>query len=129
MRKWHRWLSVFFGLFMLVMAITGLTIHANDLLKEGNEGRSPAAATAAPGGFVCPPEYSCRPKPKPGQGMSFEGIVKHIHSGEIAGPVGTTLSILSGLALLFFSVSGIWMYVQLWANRKSRSLAPRWFWK
>ncbi|MBU6269287.1 MAG: PepSY domain-containing protein [Sphingomonadales bacterium] len=127
MRKWHRWLSVFFGLFMIVMAVTGLTIHANDLLKDDD--RPTTAAPARADGFVCPPDMMCRPKPKRGQGLNFAGLVKHIHSGEIAGPVGTTVSILTGLALLFFSVSGLWMYIQLWTNRKSRGLTPKWFWK
>ena len=78
--------------------------------------------------FVCPPDMTCRPKVKSG-GRSFAGLIKHLHSGEIAGPVGTALSILSGLALLFFAGSGIWMYVQMWRFRSSRKLSPHWFWK
>lgn len=131
MRKWHRWLGLFSACFMLIMAATGLMIHASDILSEGQGHRSPAAgpATAARAGFVCPPDYVCRPKPKPGQAPGFPGLVKHIHSGEILGPFGTLLSILTGLALLFLSVSGIWLYVQMWRFRVERKLAPRWLWK
>ena len=131
MRTWHRWLSLFFGLFIALMAVTGLTIHANDLLKDDDRPPVAAAASAAPAkpAFTCPPDYTCRPRPPRGQGAGFAGLVKHIHSGEVAGPVGTLLSILTGVALLFFSVSGLWMYLQLWRNRRRRNLQPSWFWK
>ena len=133
MRKWHRWSSLIFGLFMALMALTGLTIHANDLLK--GDDRPPSAASLSAGAsparpaFTCPPDYTCRPRPPRGQGLNFASLVKHIHSGEVAGPLGTVLSILTGVALLFFSVSGLWMYLQLWRNRRNRDLQPRWFWK
>jgi len=131
MRKWHRWLAVMFGIFTLVIAITGLLIHATDLLKGDDHDRpAQAAAASAKPAFTCPPDYTCRPKPKDEKGgLNFAGLVKHIHSGEIAGPFGTVLSILTGCALLFFSISGMWMYFQLWTNRRTRKLAPRWFWK
>jgi len=136
MRKWHRWISLFMGFFMLWMSATGLIIHFNDL--TGEQKGPPPVATAAPAAdgaianaakpFVCPPDYMCRPKGKGGK-MSFAGFIKHLHSGEAIGPAGTVLSILSGLALLFFSVSGIWMYVQMWRFRADRGLTPRWLWK
>ena len=137
MRKWHRWLSLFFGAFMLWMAVTGLLIHFNDL-TAGDEHDKPVAAVAAAAApdatakpaFVCPADMNCRPKPKGGKGggQNFAGLIKHLHSGEIAGPVGTVLSILTGLALLFFAVSGIWMYVQMWRFRQTRKLMPHWLW-
>ena len=163
MRKWHRWLSLFFGCFMVWMAVTGLIIHVNDLLKgDGDRPAKPVVVVSAAAGniganatkpaqsisgkgqplakadvpsvtdpklvFVCPVDMTCRPKPKPGK-FNFPSFIKHLHSGEIAGPLGTVLSILTGLALLFFSVSGIWMYVQMWRFRRSRKLSPFWFWK
>ena len=131
MRKWHRWLSLFFGVFMVWMAVTGLVIHINDLAK-GEDHDKVAVAKRAPDAarpaFACPADMVCRPKPKAGK-LAFPALIKHLHSGEIAGPVGTVLSILSGLALLFFSISGIWMYVQMWRFRQGRKLAPRWLWK
>ncbi|HWU02260.1 MAG TPA: PepSY-associated TM helix domain-containing protein [Novosphingobium sp.] len=144
MRKWHRWVSLFAGFFMLWMSVTGLIIHFNDIAGE-KKGPPPAASAqmgvanaATPAGaapadgakpaFVCPPDYMCRPKGKGGK-ISFVGLIKHLHSGEQFGPVGTLLSILSGVSLLFFSISGIWMYVQMWQMRKSRKLTPRWLWK
>ena len=36
---------------------------------------------------------------------------------------------LSGLALMFFSLSGLWLYIQMWRNRASRGLKGGMFWK
>lgn len=128
MRKWHRWLSLFFGVFMLWMAATGVLSHVADLWPGGApEG---AAEVAPPPGFACPEGWRCSPpRPESGGIKSMVGLFHHLHSGETFGPVGTAISLLTGLALLFFSVSGIWLYVQMWRFRKDRGLAPRWLWK
>jgi hypothetical protein len=39
------------------------------------------------------------------------------------------IATLSGLAMVFFSLSGIWLYVQMWRNRAARRQKPGWFWK
>ena len=80
-------------------------------------------------GFVCPETMMCRPKAPPGGMKSLVGWFHHLHSGEEFGPVGTAISLMTGLALLFFSISGLWMYFSMWKNRKDRSLKPGWFWK
>ena len=126
MRKYHRWLSVFFSVFILFIGVTGVMIQLADLKAE-SEPRPTLSAT--PTGFVCPPEMSCRPKPAPGGAKQWSGFIKELHSGEEFGPAGTVLSILSGLALTFFAFSGLWMYVQMFRNRAARSLKPGWFWK
>lgn len=137
MRKWHRWFSLFFGFFMVWMSVTGLIIHGTHLFggKEHHDGPPRAAAAAAPTQakpatptFVCPPDYMCRPKPKDGA-IPLPVLIQHLHSGEALGPLGTALSIATGFALLFFSISGIWLYVQMWRFRAQRQLAPRWLWK
>ena len=122
MRKWHRWLSILFGVFMIWIATTGLLsqlvpIYQRGGLTDNRDGPPPAAASALPPGFVCPETLTCRPKPK---GPSLVGTLHHLHSGESFGPGGTIVSILSGFALLFFSVSGVWMYVQMWRGRTRR---------
>nr|WP_227711274.1 PepSY-associated TM helix domain-containing protein [Novosphingobium ovatum] len=131
MRKWHRWLSLFFGVFMLWMAVTGVLSQIVPLTQSRGEG--PPAAGAAPASmsklqpdFVCPADVMCRPKQK---GTNIVGLLHHLHSGETFGPVGVVISTLTGFALIFFSVSGIWLYVQMWRFRKDRGLAPKWLWK
>lgn len=124
MRKWHRWLSVIFGVVLLWVSVTGVLSHVVPLVQS-----SPApaqAAPATPAGFVCPESMTCRPKR---QGTSIVGTLHHLHSGESFGPVGTFVFILAGLALVFFSFSGLWLYVQMWRNRAERALKPGWFWE
>lgn len=119
MRKWHRWLSLFFGVFLLWIAATGVASQVVPLV-QGKPQRA-----APPAGFVCPETMVCRPKPT---GPNIVGTLHHLHSGESFGPVGVAVSLLSGLAMVFFAGSGVWLYVQMWRNRKDRALSPRWFW-
>ena len=120
MRKWHRWLAVSFGVFLLWISATGVLSQIGSLVNKGGfEGSSPAAAAApAKPGFTCPETMTCRPKPKPGAWNV--GLLHRLHSGEQFGPLGVVISTLSGLALLFFSFSGLWMYIQMWRGRLAR---------
>ena len=97
MRRWHRWLSVLFGLLILFVAVTGVMSHFAAIVAEGER---PAQA-AAPAGLVCPDTMPCRPKPVPGGARSRVGYLHHLHSGEEFDPIGTALAIASGLALIF----------------------------
>jgi uncharacterized iron-regulated membrane protein len=128
MRKWHRWLSVVFGVFLLWIAATGVLSQVGSLVNNGGfeRERRPDAAAAAPAGFVCPETMVCRPKPGPRKWDV--GLLHHLHSGESFGPAGTAISLLSGAALLFFAVSGLWVYVAMWRHRARRGAARRWFW-
>ena len=117
MRKWHRWLSVFFGLFMLWIAVTGVLSQVGSLVNERRAEAAPRAA--APAGFVCPESMNCRPKAAPGSWNV--GLLHHLHSGETFGPVGVAVSILSGFALIFFAISGLWLYIQMFRGRLVRS--------
>lgn len=122
MRKWHRWLVVFFGVFLVWIAITGVLSQVVPWFLP----RPAPAAISAPAGFVCPDTMTCRPKQT---GRSVVGFLHDLHSGESFGPLGVFIATLSGLAMVFFSVSGLWMYLQMWRNRSQRGLKPGWFWK
>lgn len=126
MRKWHRWLSVFFGILILFIATTGILSQIGSLVNDSRAAAAPPPAV--PAGFVCPETMNCRPKPQPG-GWNL-GLLHHLHSGEEFGPVGVALSILSGFALLFFAFSGLWMYIQMFRARASKTSNPnrRLFW-
>lgn len=128
MRKWHRWLSVLFGIFLLWIAVTGVLSQVVPLVgAAGGQPRQAQAAGAA--NFVCPADYTCRPKPKPGDPRAIIGTLHHLHSGESFGPLGVAIATLSGFAMIFFSFSGLWLYIAMWRNRNSRRLKPGWFWK
>lgn len=124
MRKWHRWLSVVFGVVLLWIAATGVMSHLAEIAAEGE----PRAVAAAPAGFVCPDSMTCRPKPAADGARAWVGYLHHLHSGEEFGPLGTAVAILAGFAMVFFAFSGLWVYVQLWRNRKTRGAKPGWFW-
>jgi uncharacterized iron-regulated membrane protein len=159
MRRVHRWLSVLFGLLILFVATTGLLSQLGALVNEGgfkaetrergqrqaaavaaavvpaaraHEHDEPAAAptaAAALPAFACPADMTCRPKRVARPGEWNLGLLHHLHSGEQFGPAGVILSIASGLALLFFAFSGLYMYIQMYRRRSHRHSHPkRLFW-
>ncbi len=126
MRKWHRWLSVLFGILILFIATTGLLSHFSALYRDAQ----PAPIAAAPIGFACPESMTCRPIPDPDGAAAWVSFFHHLHAGEEFGPVGTALSMASGFALLFFAFSGLWMYINMFRarSRRERKEHPL-FWK
>lgn len=122
MRKWHRRLSVTFGVFLFWIAVTGVLSQVVPFFSGG-----PKAAPVLPAGFVCPATMTCRPKPT--GGGSIVRLLHHLHSGESFGPLGVAIATLAGLAMVFFSFSGLWLYLLMWRNRSSKNLKPGWFWK
>ena len=153
MRKYHRWLSVLFGVFLLWIAVTGVLSQVAALVANGgfeNEAVQPGAkqapatnqaaaplaraneTEAAPAPsvpFVCPADMTCKPKPKPDAARAWVSYLHHLHSGEEFGPAGVIVSILSGLAMVFFAFSGLWMYLRMWSHRRTNKHQPGWFWK
>lgn len=99
---------------------------------EEHEAPMPAnpQAAGAPAGFACPEGWTCRPPKPKAKAEAHEALefVMHLHSGAAFGPIGTWLSIASALALLFFSFSGLWMYVQMWRARGRGGQKRALFW-
>ena len=124
MRKWHRWLSAFFGIFLVWSALTGVASQVVPWFERRDAPE--VVAPAPPPGFTCPEGMTCRPKRA---GNSIVGLLHDLHSGESFGPVGVAVMTMAGMALLFFAGSGMWMYLQLARHRARRGLSPRWFWK
>jgi len=135
MRKWHRWITLFVGLFMFWIALTGVGSHVAAMYARGSvfedeaaERAERAAREAAPvqqPGAAAPAPA----KPEVNDKRKLVGLLHHLHSGEAFGPAGTVISLICGLALMFFAVSGLWMYVQMFRFRKERGLSPRWLWE
>ena len=126
MRKWHRWLSVVFAAFLFWIAGTGVLSHLAGWSREA----TPAVEAAPPPAFVCPEGWRCTPPPPERSGFgALTGFFHHLHSGEEFGKAGEAISLLSGVALLFFSFSGLWLYVRMWRDRARRGTKRRWFWK
>ena len=154
MRRYHRWLSAVFGVLILWIAVTGvmsqfaaLTANGGFEKETAERGRKEMAAAGAalvapaaahenevapavlPPHFVCPADMTCRAKAPQSGARAWVGYLHHLHSGEEFGPAGVVLSILSGLALVFFAFSGLWMYIRMWSHRRSNGHKPAWFWK
>ena len=136
MRTYHRWLSVLFGLLILFIAVTGLLSQIGSLVNNGGfedeareagerQAAATAAAAAATPAFACPADMTCRPKRVAKPGEWNVGFLHHIHSGEQFGPVGVIISLLSGIALIFFAFSGLYMYIQMFRRRSHRSSHPK----
>ncbi|WP_338056748.1 PepSY domain-containing protein [Sphingobium lignivorans] len=137
MRKWHRWITVFIGIFMLFIALTGLGSHFAAMYARGSffeqaqsEGPprgAPASAAPAAGAATAPATAPTTP-PAPSSARQLVGLFHHLHSGEFFGPVGVIISLLAGFALLFFAGSGMWMYLQMYRQRRARNRKEL-FWK
>lgn len=148
MRKYHRWVSVLVGVFILFIAVTGVLSQVGSLVNNGgfkeeveekgakqtaaignfiappasahDESIAAPAPVAAPAAFACPEDMTCRPKrvAKPGEwNVSY---LHHLHSGEEFGPAGVIISLVSGLGLIFFAISGLWMYIQMFRARAAK---------
>lgn len=130
MRKWHRWLSVFFAIVMVWVAVTGL-LHYLVVWSPPVEPTAEQLATQVPPeGFVCPEGWNCSPPRIQVEGYrGMLGLFHHLHSGQELGFWGEVIVMLSGFALVFYTFSGVWMYVQMWRNRKTRGLKKGLFWK
>ncbi|WAT16908.1 PepSY domain-containing protein [Aurantiacibacter sp. MUD11] len=131
MRKWHRWLSVFFGVVLIWVTVTGVLHYVAVWWPVDPPSAEAAAAMEPPAGFVCPEGWRCTP-PRAETGFWLRdnlGLIHHLHGGMEGGIWGEIIVMLSGLALLFFCISGMWMYVQLYAARKTKGLKNKLFWK
>ncbi|MCB2067933.1 MAG: PepSY domain-containing protein [Erythrobacter sp.] len=131
MRKWHRWLSIFFGIVLIFVTITGVLHYAAVWWPAPEPSAEALAAMEPPAGFVCPEGWRCMPPRGEASNVLQEnlGLIHHLHAGSEGGIWGEIIVMLSGLALLFFCISGLWMYVQMWRNRRDRGLKGGLFWK
>ena len=153
MRQWHRWIGICFAAFLLVISGTGVTIQVLDLIAAKNKpdaatGNIAAAQPTAPDDAgdshkhrkhhdaaemdQAQPATAIAEAPKPKQPQSalrrWNHWIKDLHSGVLLGPIGIFISILSGLALMFFAISGMWMYWQMFTRRKAAGRTS-FFWK
>ena len=129
MRKWHRWLSFIFGVFLLFIAVTGVLSHVAAMYAQGSvfeqEKKEPEKAVPQAGTDTAKPAELQGPPRNPKR--KLVGLMHHLHSGEYFGPIGVVISLLSGLAMIFFSFSGLWIYYQMFVRRRKLGKAEL-FW-
>ena len=51
-------------------------------------------------------------------GLQMHEDIKHLHSGFLFGLWARVLDLLAGLGLIFLSISGLLMYLDMWTNRR-----------
>ncbi|NOW48365.1 putative iron-regulated membrane protein [Novosphingobium sp. SG751A] len=61
-------------------------------------------------------------------GMDMHEAIKHFHSGYMFGIPARLMALISGFALIYLSISGAWMYFEMWLQRRG-SGRPGFFWK
>jgi len=91
--------------------------HHDTVAAAGDSAQPDAQATSAP-----------KPKKPQSPLRQWSHWIKDLHSGVLLGPIGIFVSIVSGLALVFFAGSGMWMYWQMFTRRKAAGRAS-FFWK
>ena len=121
MRRFHRWFGLVVAIFMIVISVTGVILQVQ-VIAEDHKG-SPPAIAAAQLHQEQPGEHE-----HAGPGGDLHGLVMHIHSGEYFGKYANVIGLVCGLALFFFSVSGLWMYWQMF-NARARNGRGGVFWK
>ena len=135
-RRYHRWLSLPFALILLWVALTGVAMQAVEIYDKGlfgDDDDRPALVTAArahehdedaqaatPAALAAPAAAPATPaasRPPQSKAHQLHELLQHLHSGEWFGPFGTIIQSLAGLAMTFFAVSGLWMYVTMYRRR------------
>ena len=125
MRRFHRWFGLVVAIFMIVISVTGVILQVQ-VIAEDHKGPPPAIAAAQL--HQEPPGEHEHAGPGGEGGGDLHGLVMHIHSGEYFGKYANVIGLVCGLALLFFSVSGLWMYWQMF-NARARNGRSGVFWK
>ena len=154
MRQWHRWMGICVAVFMVLIGVTGVAIQVLDLAaaktvapvpgslaaanttsapmvskhgdghRRANTGEHADADAATPDAKLAEPRKQKQP---PSAFRRWSHWIKDVHSGVMFGPIGIFVSIVSGLALTFFAISGMWMYWQMFTRRKAAG-RMRFFW-
>jgi hypothetical protein len=145
LRRYHRWLAPLFAVFLLWIAVTGLTIQFIKLSTPARPSLPPAEeASLIPAARALVPEAPAKSAAKAAAATPKSEIdrirrerhdlsefVMDLHSGKTFGPLGTWLSIMSGVVLLFLAGSGLWMYIQMFRARTRDGRTPsggKYFW-
>jgi len=127
MRRFHRWFGLTVAIFMILISVTGVILQVQ-VIAEDHVGPPPvlvaAQAQSQPAGQTEPLATS----PAQQSGGDLHGLIMHIHSGEYFGKFANVIGLVCGLALFFFSVSGLWMYWQMFSARVKNGRGEV-FWK
>ena len=108
LRRIHRWLSIVLGAFIAAIALTG-TILQSIMMIYGDPG--PGQAPGEPFWVVRLRDWAVT-----------------VHTGAFTGIAGVYGGTICALGLLYFSVSGVWMYLDIYRSRAAQGRTAL-FWR
>ena len=170
MRQYHRWVSIFAAVFLLIVSVTGVILQVQKLTGDDADAADHAVIPPVAGGLTTampPAQYAvllgrtleaarARAPNTPVTSISIkmegsvmqglvalpgdpprqlvvdarsgrvlsdehaehDSLIMRIHSGAILGEPGVVLGILWGSALAVLSVTGGWVYVDMYRRRR-----------
>lgn len=141
MRSLHRWITLPFGLFGLLLSLTGASLDLYFARYDqvplppprtmqggpgggprlgGRPGPPPANLRGSPGGpfGLGRPSGAGGPPGPPPAGRAWHDLSLSIHKLNFLGWTGHVLGFLMGVALLTLAVSGAWMFCSLYKQRR-----------
>ena len=110
LRSLHRWCTPLIGPLAIFLAVTGVSLAV--YFAWFNIVPLPPRRGGA--GALPPPT----PGPPPSEGRVWHDFSLTIHKLNFLGEAGHLIGVLAGAAMLFLSVSGVWMYLQLYSQRR-----------
>lgn len=118
MRSLHRWITLPFGLFALLLSITGASL---DLYFARYDQVPLPPPRKGQGGPIGPPKHGPEPGP-PSGGREWHDLSLSVHKLNFLGWTGHALGVVLGLALMVLAVSGTWMFLSLYKQRRKAGL-------
>jgi uncharacterized iron-regulated membrane protein len=105
---------------LAVISATGIVLQVQVLME--NHDAPPPALTGEPHRDAPEEEKPAAAAvrgqpPEEDHDRDLHETIMHIHSGEFFGKFGNVIGLLCGAALFFFSISGLWMYWQMFQAR------------
>lgn len=123
MRSLHRWITLPFGLFALLLSITGASLDLYFARYDMVPLPPPRTMHHNPGGA---PRLAHPPGP-PRDGRIWHDLSLSLHKLNFLGWAGHVLGVILGLALMAWVVSGTWIFLSLYKQRRKTGL-PGLFW-
>jgi PepSY-associated TM region len=122
MRSLHRWITLPFGFFGLLLSLTGASLDVYFAYYH----QVPLPPPRKMGGLPQGPRPTGPPGPPP-DGQVWHGLSLSLHKLNFLGPVAHPLGVLVGVALFVLAVSGAWMYASLYLQRRKAG-RPEFLW-
>lgn len=129
MRSTHRWIGSMLSLLLMYLFVTGTATGIAQLLDpESARPIPPPGEMMMPPGTGSPTERPRPPRGQPPNGdLPLSAFLQDLHSGHTFGRLGEWAMLLTGIATVFLTLSGMWLYVTMLRQRRRNDRAG-YFW-